>query len=278
MKVIYVDDERSAHINFYYSLKDCTMVASTDFFFNGEDAIAHMKEHKVDCAFLDINLGGNFTGIQLAKELSTLQPDVEVVFITGYDEFAREAYRVGGRGYLTKPYTQEDMDAILSRLKKLHLLHAQEGADVQRPQDSVVMKAFGNFDLLVEGRPVAFKNAKAKELLAFLVHQRGGSVSSSQLFLALWEHLEYTATTSTYVRRTVRALREELEAIGLADILISKRNCYSVDVTRFACDYYNLLAGEPGAGDYYNGEYLHQYSWGESTIPLIERKLSNVSY
>lgn len=275
MNVIYVDDERSAHVNFYYGLKDRPEIVSSTFFFCAEDALAHTRAHKVDCAFLDINLGGAVTGIALANELKAIQPNIEVVFITGYDEYAREAYRVGGRAYLTKPYTQDELDEVLTMLKRLQKIHQTDEEIAQRPQTHVQMKTFGNFDLLVDARPLPFKNAKAKELLAFLVHQRGGSVSSAQLFLALWEHLEYSSTTSTYVRRTVRALREELSVLGLDDILLCKRNCYSVDTTRFLCDYYELMSGLPSAGDTFNGEYMHQYSWGESTIPLIERKVAS---
>lgn len=275
MHVIYVDDERSAHVNFYFGLKDRPEVESSSFFFDAENALEHAKDHKIDAAFLDISLGGDMGGMELAKALKELQPNIELAFITAYDDYAREAYRLGGRGYLSKPFGQDELDEVLFRLKHLQKIHRQEEEVALRPQAHVTMKTFGNFDLLVDQRPVSFKNAKAKELLAYLVHQRGGSVNSAQLFLALWEHLEYSANTSTYVRRTVRALREELEAVGLEDILMCKRNCYSVDVGRFVCDYYDLMEGNPKASDAYQGEYMNQYSWGESTIPFIERKLAN---
>lgn len=226
---------------------------------------------------MDINLGGERSGIQLASDLRAQFPHLEVVFVTGYDEYAREAYRVGGRAYLTKPYSQEELNIILDMLEKLTRLHQDEGKLPIRIIPGVKIKTFGNFDLLVDNLPVAFKNSKAKELLAVLIDHRGGTVSSAQLFLSLWEHIEYTSTTSTYVRRTVRALRDELESHGLANILICKRNCYSVDTSSFICDYYDLMNGSQDAADQYNGEYMNQYSWGETTVPLIDRKLASMT-
>ena len=38
-------------------------------------------------------------------------------------------------------------------------------------------RTFGNFDLLVDGKPVPFKQAKCKELLAYLIDRRGSGVS-----------------------------------------------------------------------------------------------------
>lgn len=277
MKIIYVDDERSAHINLQYDLKNREDVVSLDCFTKADLAIEHAKCHSVDCAFLDIDLGGGTSGIHLAEALKEIHPYMEVVFVTAYDEYARDCYRVGGRAYLTKPYTQEELDDTLRMMKKLTVTHKNEEQSTPQPKDGTVIKTFGNFDLLVNHQPVAFKNAKAKELLAFLVHQRGGTVNSSQVFIALWERQEYTATTSTYVRRTARALKEELDALGIGDIFVIKRNCYSVDVSLFLCDYYQLMAGNITEASQYNGEYMNQYSWGESTIPLIDRKATTLT-
>lgn len=273
MRAIYVDDERSAHVNFYYDMKDRAEIETLHCFFKEEEALAHAVDNPVDCAFLDINLGGGKTGIELAEKLKKIRPHVEIVFVTAYDEYARDAFRAGGRSYLSKPYTLSELDASLALLLQLTKAHRSEPASDPCPKAHTKVKTFGNFDILVDDRPVVFKNAKAKELLAFLINQRGGTVNGAQVLMALWEHLEYDTTTSTYVRRTVRALREELEAQGIEAMFIAKRNCYSVDTTRFCCDYYELMSGNSNGECPYNGEYMSQYSWGESTIPLIERKL-----
>ncbi len=48
-------------------------------------------------------------------------------------------------------------------------------------------RTFGYFDLFVDERPVMFKSAKAKELLAVLVDRQGGTVTTDQIIGTLWE-------------------------------------------------------------------------------------------
>lgn len=275
MKVIFVDDERSAHINFYYDIKGRTEIESIEFFYEAEDALEYVRTHQIDCAFLDIHLNSEMNGLSLGEELKKLQTHLEIVFITASDEHAREAYRVGGCDYLGKPYTMDELNRTMDRLQKICMIH-----NIPREQKietrNIRIKTFGNFDMLINNVSVNFKVAKAKELLAFLVEQRGGTVNAAQIFIALWENQEYSTATSTYVRRTARALKEELDNVGAGDILIFNRNSYSLDISRFTCDYYELLEGDREVATRYQDRYMDQYSWGELTVPWIERKVASL--
>lgn len=270
MKILYVDDERSAHIIFKHTIEDCSYIATTSYHFNSESALEYASTHQIDCAFLDISLPDK-DGIQLAKELLAMQPNIELAFITGYDDYAREAYKVGGRAYLAKPYEVEDLKNVLNLMNKLCKppVLAKEPLHPEVPH--IFAKTFGFFDLMVDGQPVFFKNAKSKELLAYLIYQMGSSVSNAQVFFALWEQQEYSRTTSTYVRRTIRALKVELECLGIEDILVCNRNSIHIDKTKISCDAYDLFNGSLKEASLFNYEYMSQYSWGEATIPLLER-------
>lgn len=220
---------------------------------------------------MDISLNGDMSGLDLAKALKALQPDIEIAFLTAYDEFTKASYQLGGRAYLMKPYSAQELGDALDLMGRLVQAHPKRIEQTTDATAMVKIRTFGNFDLIVDGRAVAFKTAKAKEALAFLVDQMGSSVSGAQLFFALWESQEYNATTSIYVRRTMRALKDELAELGLAHILVSGRNSYSVDITQLYCDSYALLNGSDKEAHLFNGEYMKQYSWGESTIPVLER-------
>lgn len=270
MKILYVDDERSAHTIFQHAIKEHSDICDVAYHFDYDSAMEYAKNHEIDCAFLDISLPGK-DGIQLAKDLQELQPKIEFAFVTGFDEYAREAYKVGGRAYLTKPYSNDELFSVLQLMKRL--CHPPIAIDEPILQEipHVSAKTFGFFDFMLDGKPVYFRNAKAKELLAYLVHHMGSSVSSAQVFFALWERQEYTRTTSTYVRRTIRALRNDLETLGIEDILVVNRNSISVVQSKISCDAYDLLNGSAKAAALFNDEYMGQYSWGESTIPLLHR-------
>lgn len=291
MKVLYVDDEGSAHKNFFYATKDRLDVASVKFLFDSESAVEYVENNKIDCAFLDVELPGA-DGISLAIKLRNIQPNIEVAFVTAHEEFAREAYRAKGRAYISKPYSSEEINEALDVIERLvhpSRMNANKNKDKELDKSQnidfvegdgktthIYAKTFGAFDFMIDGYPVHFRNAKAKELLAFLIHQMGGTATNAQIFFALWECQEYTNATSTYVRRTIRALKEELERLGILNILRVERNSISLDYKKVKCDSYEFFKGNKQAINMYNGEYMKQYAWGEDTIALLNRVIDNL--
>lgn len=276
MRVIYVDTQKNAHEDFLNKTKHNKEIASIDCFVSAEEALRFTKLNPVDCAFLDIDLGKDDCGLELAKNLKSLRPSIEIAFLTSVHEHAKTSYQLGGRAYLIKPCDTKELDDALDIIYRLVITRREEGSSIDAFKSPVQIQTFGNFDVMVNGCALAFKSSKAKEALAFLIHQRGGSVSGAQIFFALWETQEYTSATAIYVRRTIHSLKNELEKLGIADLLIHSRNCYSINVSRLNCDCYELLKGNKDAAHNFDGEYMRQYSWGESTIPLLERATQRV--
>lgn len=275
MKLIYVDDEKMALENFRYDTQDRDDVSDVQFFTNPKEALEYVKTHRVDAAFLDITMP-EMDGIELAGYLKAAQPDLEIVYVTGYSDYAHQAYKVGGRAYLTKPYLDEELEQTFTLLKKLVGKVSESQPVEEAVMKGVFIRTFVNFDLLIDGLPVVFKNAKAKELLALLVDYRGSSLAGNQIFHKLWEEKEYDATTSTYVRRTLRALKEQLEELGILDILISHRNAHSINPGTFVCDYYETMKGSEVYLHEYNGYYMQQYYWAEESIAIVESKIKSM--
>ncbi len=272
MKIIYVDDEKNAYKNFQYDVEHRTDITSLVYFQRPLMALEYVKDNSIDVAFLDVTMP-EMNGIELAKELKKINPSIEIIYVTGYEEYALEAYKVGGRAFLTKPYTEEELEEVFVLLDKLIDKNEKKPEEAKRPNTRVFMRTFGNFDVLIDGKPVIFKNSKAKELLALLVDRKGGSISSNQIFQKLWEEREYSQLTSTYVRRTVRALMNQLESLGLEDMVGNNRNSLHINVNTFSCDYYEVMKGNTDYKYEYNGYYMTQYYWAEETIAIIENKI-----
>lgn len=271
MKIIFVDDEPSAHVNFRHNIELRKDIESLHCFLTADEALLHAANNPIDCAFMDISLCGTMNGLDLAKELKSLHPHIEVAFLTAFEEYTKPSYQLGGRAYLMKPYSEKELDDALDLMKRLVCSLPATQEQVSDVKTHIKIRTFGYFDLIVDGRAVTFKTAKVKEALAFLVDQMGGSVNGAQIFFALWERQEYNATTSIYVRRTMRALKETLMSIGISDILVFGRNCYSIDMTQLYCDSYALIHGNIEEANLFNEEYMKQYSWAEVTIPLLAR-------
>lgn len=92
------------------------MVAATAI--NGRQALGFLESEPVDAVFTDIRMPV-MDGLALAKEIRTRFPDIEVVIISGYQDFAfmREALVSQVSDYLLKPVTPAAMDPVLDKLR-----------------------------------------------------------------------------------------------------------------------------------------------------------------
>ena len=85
-------------------------------FLKSSDALAFAKTNPVFLAFLDIEMG-RFSGLDLCRELLGINPHTNVIFLTGYRDYALDAWDTGAEGFLLKPLTAESVRAQLSRIK-----------------------------------------------------------------------------------------------------------------------------------------------------------------
>lgn len=116
MRVICVDDEQSTLVNLEYDLKQREDIESLHTFISPLIALDHAKAHKVDLAFLDIQMP-EMTGLELGEELKAIYPNVLLVFLTAEEKHEDEADQVGALVYLLKPYMDEELDAVLELVK-----------------------------------------------------------------------------------------------------------------------------------------------------------------
>ena len=85
-------------------------------FDNPIEALKEITKTKFDAVFLDISMP-NITGLELADSIIQLEPKTFIVFQTAYSEFALEAYKSGGMGYLVKPIESNDIKNILEKVR-----------------------------------------------------------------------------------------------------------------------------------------------------------------
>ena len=70
-----------------------------------------------DLLFLDILMPG-ITGMELAREVGRIAPDMPVVFLTDSDAYAVEAFSVKALHYILKPMTEQALKECLNRLEE----------------------------------------------------------------------------------------------------------------------------------------------------------------
>ena len=121
MRVICVDDEKPVLENFTSKVQDFLEIKNLELFQSAKAALKWVELNPVDVAFLDMEMP-QMSGIELARELKKIDRNIRIIFVTAYDQYAMDAFRVDALGYLLKPYTREE---IRHELEKAFLMRSK---------------------------------------------------------------------------------------------------------------------------------------------------------
>ena len=134
-KILCVDDEEVILDSFRKIL--VLDGYSVDTVESGEEAIGLIKNNHYDFCFTDLKMP-TMSGVDVAKNVKNLRPDIDVIIITGYAtvETAVECMQYGAMDYVEKPFTEDELlsfvkkcfykrkDKIEKKLKpKVHITH-----------------------------------------------------------------------------------------------------------------------------------------------------------
>lgn len=193
-------------------------------------------------------------GLTLAEKIMELCPDCRVVFCTGYEEYAIPAFKLHASGYLMKPVSAADVQGEIDNIKGR-----------RKKEKPIKVQCFGNFEVFVHGKKLAFKRSKTKELFAYLIDRNGAGVTAGEIGVALWDNDE-ESKNQNYLHQLTRDLRQSLEAVGVSEVFERNSSNYSLNTEMIECDYFSYLTtGKPE----FRGEYMSQYSWAEDTCGLL---------
>lgn len=246
MRILLVDDEELQLLRLVNTVKSVLKDDELLSFSNPDKALEEAKKNRIDLAFLDIEMP-HLNGIQLAKKLKALNPQTKVIFVTAYDNYALDAFKVHASGYVTKPVS---IDKIKKELEQL------EGLVELKPTKKIQIKCFGNFEIFYQGEPVKFAYQKSKEVVAYLVDREGSMVNINELNAVLWEE-----DHKSYLRNLIADIKNSLTAINCGDVFIKRHNECAIDINKVDCDAFEYEKDNPDAVRMYRGEYMIQYPW-----------------
>lgn len=112
---IIVEDELPAREELKYFLNEEKEIKLIEEFESPLDTLNFLEKNKIDVVFLDINMP-DMNGINLGKIISKIYPEVKIIFITAYKDYAVDAFEVKAFDYLLKPYSEERIRNLLKSL------------------------------------------------------------------------------------------------------------------------------------------------------------------
>lgn len=121
MKVLVIDDERLARQELKKLLKKHQEIEIIGEAANADEAIEMINEKKPDLIFLDIHMPGK-TGFELLEELDDVP---KVIFVTAYDEYAIEAFKVNALDYLLKPVEPKLLSSAIDKVFSIQTIESK---------------------------------------------------------------------------------------------------------------------------------------------------------
>ena len=250
MKLLLVDDEELALEALEESVLAALPNAERHSFQIADSALAFAEENKIDIAFLDIDMPV-ISGLEMARKLMKINRNTNIIFVTGFAEYALDAFSLYASAYLTKPVTA---DAIAEALT--HLRHPIAERRVR-------FHCFGNFEAYCDNAPIRFSRSRTKELLAYLVDRTGAECRRNEIIAALFED----DLNIEYYKKLRNDLIDTFAGLGAEDLIVASHGGLAINKDKVECDYYDYLAGERSEPP---TEYMSQYSFAEETLARLQ--------
>jgi len=155
----------------------CAMIKQTEIELVGAyqdpiEALESIKSLKPDAAFLDIEMPG-LNGIELARNISGFDPEIQIVFVTAYEQYALKAFEVSAVHYLLKPLTQDKIIEAVNRVHRVLQMNEIKGeigkSDIipgkTSPTDRITVKDRDNVIIIKISDIIYLKSEGGKTIL-----------------------------------------------------------------------------------------------------------------
>ena len=167
IRTILVDDEPMALVTLKYLLSSYPSVSIVGECCEAQQALKFCAAEHVDVVFLDIEMPG-IKGVELAKRLRALRPDLTLVFVTAYGEYAVKAFEIDAQDYLLKPVTRDRLALTMSKIEQFR---TEPPTDKQTsveflPVDGFIIGKASGRSYHLEIKDIFFLEVKDRHVLA----------------------------------------------------------------------------------------------------------------
>ncbi|WP_238859052.1 response regulator [Clostridium sp. YIM B02569] len=222
IKAMVVDDETLTNDHICELIRDTG--AEVEGYTNPHEALDSIMRFKPDVLFLDIEMP-EINGLQFAEIVNSIEHDCEIVFITAYNQYAINAFRVNAIDYLLKPIIVEELYSSIERVKKRRFLISSVS-----PNKEIKISLFGGVSLYIgdEKKPIRWMTAKSAEIFAFmLLGKDDKEISKWRLMNEVWPDKD-KEKADINLRSTISRLNKTFRENSIKISIISTGNGYKL--------------------------------------------------
>ncbi|MCH4888169.1 response regulator [Acidaminobacter sp. JC074] len=273
MKAVIIDDERLAISRLKRMLEDFEEIEVIAEFSQSSEGMKYLYENDVDVVFLDINMP-EFSGIGVASIINDENLPIQIIFTTGYTEYAVEAFDLEAVDYLIKPIAKKRLEKAIKRL------------EVTESKIKIKIQSFHSFQVWdqTNGSLVKWRTKKTKELFAYLIDKRNEVINREIIMDQLWREFD-PKKAATNLNSTVYYLKTILKSLELDHLLITNKESihfkFETDMIDYDLDRVRSIlksnALNKALFDVYKGPYMYSedYEWASLKKNTIENDVSH---
>jgi signal transduction histidine kinase len=190
--IVVIDDDETMRRACQAALRRAGYRVET--YADGPSGLEGIRQHHPSVLIVDLKMPG-MSGMEVIERLEEIDPNVVVVVITGFATVgtAVEAMKAGAYDFIPKPFTAEELRAIVGRAVERHRLSA-EAARLRQE-----------------------KEAQARKFITFVSHQLQSPLGAVRQYLDVLLHKMGDQTPPQYrewIERSSRKITEMLQIIA----------------------------------------------------------------
>lgn len=118
IKSVIVDNDKNCINILKKELQAFPFIRIEGEFNNSQEVVLFLQNNDIDLIFLDIEMG-EIGGMELARHIKSIRPNILVIFVTGHPGFALEGYEVYPVDFLIKPINILRLEKALNKVKEI---------------------------------------------------------------------------------------------------------------------------------------------------------------
>jgi two-component system, LytTR family, response regulator len=231
LKAVIVDDEILVANFLKIQLESTGLTSVIGQFQKPSAALSEILHLKPDVVFLDIEMPG-MNGIELGTKLLNTSMDLDIIFVTAYNQYAIDAFKLNAIHYLLKPADEEDIRVALERVIEKKKVYSKIELT-----DGLRIELLGHIKIFQNSKEIRVKwpTVKVEELFALMLMYRKHGIEKWQLTEKLWPTIELKkAEQNLYT--TIYRLKKILLESGLDIQIKNAKGTYFLELSSCTID------------------------------------------
>lgn len=119
LKVVIAEDDSLTSFLLKKTLEKIKCIELIKEVDNGRELISAVSEFSPDVLFIDIHMP-KMSGLEAAREIYNIDPNIFIVFVTAYSNYALEAFDIYAFDYIVKPFNLDRIKETISRIERIN--------------------------------------------------------------------------------------------------------------------------------------------------------------